>query len=553
MLHRVKETLRKLFKRIRGLVRYILDYKILLYSILYILSTFLSEKFLRNIGTLTAMGPFVFIYVLSLIIYIAFIILRNIRRGREDICLLKIIINNCVHFFTLSLFPFLVIIISSVKLSLVNEQNLKSSVGITSFTNEIVSFEGYITNEPIIKHKYLDMQVSLLEDIGLKSQALRKDHSYILIKTENYEKFKVGQVCKFTGIFVEPENFSDFDYKTYLMNKQIFLIMENPLFECANTARRRAGSDIKNFLIDFKQSIIENIDKIMLEPQASLLVGILFGSDRLFSSSFEESTRVSGVSHIVAASGYNITILVIFINKLFLFLPKKIRIIFSLIVIWLFAILSGFSASIVRACIMSSISLFSLFWGRVNSMHISLPLASAIFIFLDPLIIHDVGFILSVSATLGLVYISPLLIDMRKRLLKKLKFLDEYVIPTMSCTLSTLPISLITFKTFSIWSVPVNALVLPVIEGTMLWGVLFLLIYPFHLPLAYLCISVANLQLKYFEYIVNIVGDLNIGSWKISNGLANLISISLLTFLILFVIYYYPVDNEKYNYYLKDR
>jgi competence protein ComEC len=482
-----------------------------------------------------------------------FVLLRNIQRKKESISLLKIILNNCVHFFTLSLFLFLAIIIPSVKLGSINKQNVESSAGIVSFTNEIVTFEGYITNESVIKHRYLEMQASLLEDINLNGQTLGKDHGYILIKTENYEKFKIGQVCKFTGILVEPENFSDFDYKTYLMNKQIFLIMENPLFECANIARRRAGSGIKNFLIDFKQSIIKNIDKIMLEPQASLLVGILFGSDRLFSSDFEESIRISGVSHIVAASGYNITILVIFINKLFLFLPKKIRIIFSLIVIWLFAILSGFSASIVRACIMSSISLFSLFWGRVNSMHISLPLASAIFIFLDPLIIHDVGFILSVSATLGLVYISPLLIDMRKRLLKKLKFLDEYVIPTMSCTLSTLPISLITFKTFSIWSVAVNALVLPVIEGTMLWGVLFLLIYSIHPPLSYLCISIANLQLKYFEYIVNIVGDLNIGSWEISNGLANLISISLLIFLILFIIYYYPVENEKYNYYLKDR
>ena len=553
MLHRVKETLRKLFKRIRGLVRYILDYKILLYSILYILSTFLSEKFLRNIDGLTTIGLLVSGYVWLLIIYMIFVLLRNIQRKKESISLLKIILNNCVHFFTLSLFLFLAIIIPSVKLGSINKQNVESSAGIVSFTNEIVTFEGYITNESVIKHRYLEMQASLLEDINLNGQTLGKDHGYILIKTENYEKFKIGQVCKFTGILVEPENFSDFDYKTYLMNKQIFLIMENPLFECANTARRRAGSDIKNFLIDFKQSIIKDIDKIMLEPQASLLVGILFGSDRLFSSDFEESIRISGVSHIVAASGYNITILVIFINKLFLFLPKKIRIIFSLIVIWLFAILSGFSASIVRACIMSSISLFSLFWGRVNSMHISLPLASAIFIFLDPLIIHDVGFILSVSATLGLVYISPLLIDMRKRLLKKLKFLDEYVIPTMSCTLSTLPISLITFKTFSIWSVAVNALVLPVIEGTMLWGVLFLLIYSIHPPLSYLCISIANLQLKYFEYIVNIVGDLNIGSWEISNGLANLISISLLIFLILFIIYYYPVENEKYNYYLKDR
>jgi competence protein ComEC len=351
---------------------------------------------------------------------------------------------------------------------------------------------------------------------------------------------------------VEPESFSDFDYKTYLNNRNMFLIMENPIFECADISKRRGGFAIKNFLIDFKQTIIKNIDRIVLEPQSSLLVGILFGSKRVFSYTFDENVRMAGVSHIVAASGYNITILVILINKILLFLPKKIRIILGLIVIWFFAILSGFSASIVRACIMSSLSLLSLFWGRANSIHTSLILASGVFVFFDPLIIYDVGFILSVSATVGLVYVSPILIDLRKGIFKKLKFLDEYVIPTMSCTLSTLPVSLITFKTFSIWSVPVNALVLPVIEGTMLWGVLFLLIQKIHPPLSYFFLSVANLQLKYFEYIVNIVGSLNMGAWDISNSKATLLAISLLIFLILFSIYFYPVENEEYNHYLKD-
>jgi competence protein ComEC len=422
-----------------------------------------------------------------------------------------------------------------------------------SFTNELVSLEGYVIDEPDIKHRYQHIKVQLLRDIPINNQILPKEHGYILVKTENYERFTIGQVCNLKGVLVEPESFSDFDYKTYLMNRGVFLLMEDPYLQCADISKRRGGFIIKNFLIDLKQSIIKNIDKIMLEPQSSLLVGILFGSKRLFGATFEENVRISGVSHIVAASGYNITILVILINKLFLFLPKKTRIILGLIVIWLFAILSGFSASIVRACIMSSLSLFSLFWGRVNSIHISLPLAAAIFVLLDPLIIHDVGFILSVSATLGLVYISPILIELRKKHIKKLKFLDEYVIPTMSCTLSTLPVSLITFKTFSIWSIPVNALVLPVIEGTMLWGVLSLLVQNIHQPLAYLFLSVANLQLKYFEYIVNIVGDLNIGSWEIHDGLAKLIAIFLLIFLILFVIYHYPVENEKYNYYLKDK
>ena len=144
-------------------------------------------------------------------------------------------------------------------------------------------------------------------------------------------------------------------------------------------------------------------------------------------------------------------------------------------------------------------------------------------------------------------------LQMKEKLTKKLQFLDDYLLPTMSCTLSTLPISLITFKTFSLWSIPVNTLILPVIEGTMLWGVLSILLSNIHYPLSILFFTVVNLQLKYFEYIVNIVGSLNIGSWEILNSKEGYISAVLSVSILLLVIYFYPIENEKYNYYLKDR
>jgi ComEC/Rec2-related protein len=553
MFHKLESIFNVFIRKARGVVRYINDYKGLQLSVIYIISTYISFGILRNIKGIGTIGLICLLSMSVVVGLILFLPLRNIflpkRRGsiREDGP------KGRVHFFATSVVIAVTVFVAVVKAALVCNHSVDVEQMVRGFTGCQHSFEGYIYDEPDRKHRYQHIEFRLLEDLVVGDEILDKNHGYILVKTENYEKFSVGQVCTFTGTLVEPEGFEEFDYKQYLKNNNIFLIMEDPTFYCWDISQRRAGNTIKNYLIDLKERIIKKVDLIVQEPQSSLLVGILFGKKRLFSTEFDKNVRVAGVSHIVSASGYNITILVLILNKILFFLPKKIKIILGLIVIWLFAIFSGFSSSIVRACIMSSFSHIALLTGRNNTIHITLPLASAIFVFFDPLIIYDIGFLLSISATLGLVYLLPIFLSFKEKLTKKYKFLDEYVFPTMSCTISTLPISVSTFKTFSMWSVPVNAMVLPVIEGTMLWGVLSLLANGIHKPLSLFFISIANLQLKYFEYTVNIIGKLNIGAWEIPDQNVFFISLILTLSIILISIYHYPVENEKYNYYLKDR
>ena len=147
----------------------------------------------------------------------------------------------------------------------------------------------------------------------------------------------------------------------------------------------------------------------------------------------------------------------------------------------------------------------------------------------------------------------PILLAVKKKVTKSFRFVESYLLPTMSCTLSTLPISLLTFKTFSIWAVPVNMLSLPVMEDVMLWGLLSMLLYNIHRPFSSFILFVIDLKLSYFEYIVRFVENFNFGVWDLLNSVET--PFSLLFFLVLFflVIYYYPVEHEKYNYYLKDK
>jgi ComEC/Rec2-related protein len=573
MLHRLKGVIERFRKRFLALLKYIADYKILLFSLTYLFSTYIYLKFLRNIEQSVAIGLIVLLSALSFFFLVEIFSLRNTGKDKEGRKEENDSLSKDVHFFSIGFFVITAMLFSFTRIiSILTKEALLAKES-PCFTNEKVSFEGFVYDEPDKKYIKQTLYIKQLQDISVNGQILSKNHGFILTKVDNYEDFKIGQVCNFSGTLVEPENFDDFDYKQYLHNQEVFYILENPSYDCSPVNEKgegiaiREGNPIKNFLIDLKNNLIEKIDNSLHEHSSSLLAGILFGQDRRLEKGFEERTRITGVSHITAASGYNITILVIAINKLLFFLPKKMKILFSICIIWSFALLSGLSSSIIRACIMSSLSLMAVFFGREGVVHITTPLVCLIFVIFDPLIILDVGFALSVSAILGLTYILPVFEQgkeavvgrLNKRLKKKkknsklkLQFLNDYIFPTLSCTISTLPVSVLNFKTLSLWSLPVNAVILPVVEGTMLWGVLSLVFYEIHEGLSRLFFTVVDLQLKFFEYVVNLIGGLGIGYWELPSQISTFVSICIFSVIFLSVIYFYPIENEQYNYYLKN-
>jgi ComEC/Rec2-related protein len=563
MLHRPVGILERFKKRSLGLLRYIVDYKTLLFSLIYIFFTYIYLKVLRNIEGGATIGS-TWATLLLIIFFLAkLILLRNIKKAKKHREEVQIGSKKIVHFFGMGLVPIIAAISPFVRIAPILAKEALLAEESFRFTNERVSFDAFVHGEPDKKYIKQTIYLKQLQGISVEGQILDKNHGFILTRVDNYENFTIGQVCHFGGTLVQPENFDDFDYKQYLRNQRVFYILEDPTYDCLPIDEKREGSALRNFLIDLKNNLIGKIDNSLHEHSSSLLAGILFGQDRRLEREFEEKTRITGVSHITAASGYNITILVIAVNKLLFFLPKKVKILLSLGIIWCFALLSGLSSSIIRACIMSSLSLMAVFFGRESVVHITTPLVCLIFVFLDPLIILDVGFALSVSAILGLTYLLPIFEEGKEAVIKgltkkgkdsglKLQFLDDYILPTLSCTISTLPVSVFNFKTLSVWSLPVNAVVLPVVEGTMLWGVLSLGFCKIHEGLSRFFFTVVDLQLKFFEYVVNLVGDLGFGYWELSSPVATFVSVCIFSVIFLSAIYLYPIENEQYNHYLKN-
>ena len=143
--------------------------------------------------------------------------------------------------------------------------------------------------------------------------------------------------------------------------------------------------------------------------------------------------------------------------------------------IGLYVVLAGGGAAVTRAAIMGSLTLAAFYWGRRAEAKRMLWVTAGVMLLVQPLMIVDVGFLLSVSATAGLLYLEPLISHIATSHMGKngiTRYLAEYLYPTLAATLATLPVTILWFSRAS-WLAPItNMLVLPLTAIIMLLSAL---------------------------------------------------------------------------------
>jgi competence protein ComEC len=180
----------------------------------------------------------------------------------------------------------------------------------------------------------------------------------------------------------------------------------------------------------------------------------------------------SGTSHLVAISGYNITVIIVALMALLMVFGRRNAFIITLLVTVGFVILTGASASVVRGAIVGLIALFGRVIDRRANQTNLLLLSATIILLLNPLmLLYDYGFLLSFTAFAGLVYISPLfdyLFKKDKFISKIPEFISNVLKETLSAQVMTLPLLLFAFGKFSLVAPLSNVLILPMIPLAML-------------------------------------------------------------------------------------
>jgi competence protein ComEC len=212
------------------------------------------------------------------------------------------------------------------------------------------------------------------------------------------------------------------------------------------------------------------ISAVLPEPQAGLASAMSIGLRDLVSRDVSNDFRISGLSHVVAISGWHIAMLGAVVAGMLGRFGRRPRTAVVLLAIVAYALFAGASPSILRAAVMASVVLLARESGRRGSASAGLALTVAAMLVVDPATISDVGFQLSAAATAGLLVWGTRCRDwLQTRLPKRTPgWLLESLAVSSAAQVATLPLVLLHFGSLSLVSPLANLLIAPLVAPAML-------------------------------------------------------------------------------------
>lgn len=375
-----------------------------------------------------------------------------------------------------------------------------------------VSFAGEIVDEPSIGKNNQKLTV-LLSPQGLALDSLKArpfPATKILVTTNLNEDYKYGDEINFSGKLEKPENFTtdqgkEFDYVNYLRKDGIYYVM---YYVTPETISRGNGNRIKSILFGTKEKFLEKMNLVISGSESLLMGGLILGEKSAFSQELRKAFIDTGTIHIVALSGYNITIVAEWIMKLFVFLPQNLGIGMGILAILFFILMTGGSSTAIRAGIMATLVLVARATGRNYDVARALLLAGVGMILLNPFVlVYDVSFQLSFIVTVAVIFFTP-------RIEKYFLWVPDYfklrdiVSVTCAAYIFVLPFILYKMGNLSLVALPANILILPFIPFTMLLGFLTgfvgIISYILSVPFGYISYLFLHYELSVVSFFSNL-------------------------------------------------
>ena len=341
----------------------------------------------------------------------------------------------------------------------------------------IVEIQGMISTEPEIQN--LTSTFSLSAEVVYDGDEKKEISGKALVRTSQYPEYHYGDVITISGEPETPQNFTDFDYRRYLASQDIYSVLYYPEIKVVATGQ---GNTFRSWIYQFRNSLSASLARSLPEPQCSLAQGILLGQRGNIPSDLNSMFTRTGTAHLLAISGLHLSIITgILISIGILVFGKRyyIYIWFALLIIWLYALLTGLRPPIVRGAIMGSMFLFAELLGRQRNAITALAFAAAIMVGLNPLLLWDAGFQLSFLSMTGLVLIYPRLrnkyrestiVTPARSNTKGLIYATTFdcLAITSTAILTTLPVIAYHFDIISFTGLPATFFALPALPGIII-------------------------------------------------------------------------------------
>lgn len=210
------------------------------------------------------------------------------------------------------------------------------------------------------------------------------------------------------------------------------------------------------------ESGAESLDR----DDRALFAGLVYGDDRAQSPLTADNFDAAGLTHLLAVSGQNVAFVLAIAGPVLRRLAYRPRFVFVVLVLLLFATVTRFEPSVVRASVMTGVAAVGALVGTEVSSRRILSLAIGALILVDPLIVHSVAFQLSVAASAGILFWSGRV----ARAVPGPRVLAESLAVTATAQLAVAPLLVWRFDGLPVASLPANLLAGPVAGPIMMWG-----------------------------------------------------------------------------------
>jgi competence protein ComEC len=341
---------------------------------------------------------------------------------------------------------------------------------------------GTLAEPPDYRDTYTNLRVNVKSvDTGDGDLSV---HGLILVRASNNQLFEYGEQIRLRGKLKTPPENEDFSFRNYLAAQDIHSYMSTAE---VTVLPGNGGNPITRALYIFKEKSLNNIYRLFPDPESSLLAGILLGVDTGLTDKLQQAFKNTGTAHIIAISGFNISIIAgVFIAFFSRFFGQRRGAIMAIVGIALYTFLVGANPAVVRAALMGGIALFAKQVGRRQFALNTLLLVAMLMCIWNPLYLWDVGFQLSFFATLGLILYAKPFSEFANKIITKYiptstaeraaELFSEFVLLTLAAQLTTIPIMAYHFQRISLVSFIANPFILPAQPAVMILGGLAVLL-----------------------------------------------------------------------------
>ncbi len=308
----------------------------------------------------------------------------------------------------------------------------------------------------------------------------------------------------------KPLNPYQFDYNRYMERQgvvgQVYLSDQNVVH----------GGRQFTFLsrmASWREGLLAGFEIHQFDPEVlAMIKALMFGQRQELSTELKTDFSRVGVIHVLAISGLHIGILYFFIVRFLTLFRLEIRLIygFSLIVLWLFALISGFAPPVVRAVTMFTVFALTKFLRRSQSNANSLAISFFIMLCFNPDYIYEVGFQLSFLAVFSIVYFYPIIQPFANSKWRVIKYFKEIIAVSLVVQIGILPLSIYYFHEIPLLFLVGNVIVIPLV--TLILGMLLVLLFLNYLSVV-VALAVGKLVsglIGFMNELIRLVGQLSI-------------------------------------------